>query len=124
MENMREMKMNFWRHKTNEANRGFFPTDLKVVEMEMDLIDFSEVDETDSINICDLSAGTGQQLAFMQDYLKSRNVVSQAYYNEVTQERFDQAKDLYGEKQGFHMLKSDFFTMKVKTTATRKPLRS
>lgn len=120
MENMREMKMNFWRHKTNEANRGFFPTDLKVVEMEMDLIDFSEVDEIDSINICDLSAGTGQQLAFMQDYLKSRNVVSQAYYNEVTQERFDQAKDLYGEKQGFHMLKSDFFTMKVKTNSNKK----
>lgn len=120
MENMREMKMNFWRHKTNEANRGFFPTDLKVVEMEMKLIDFSEVDETDSINICDLSGGTGQQIAFMRDFLKERGIKSQVYYNEVTKERYDNAKELYGNKEGFHLLMADFFTMKVRTQSNKR----
>ena len=38
---IREHKMNFWQHKNNDANRGFFPTSLEVVKMEMDLIDFS-----------------------------------------------------------------------------------
>lgn len=120
MENMREMRMNFWRHKTNEANRGFFPTDLEVVKMEMDLIDFSEVDKEDSINICDLSAGTGEQLACMQDYLLQRGVNTQAYYNEVTRERFNIAKEKYSGKENLNLLLSDFFNIKVKTQFSKK----
>lgn len=120
MENMREMKGNHWRHKTNEANRGFFPTDLKVVGMEMKLIDFSEVDKTDSINICDLSGGTGEQLAYMQDYLKAKDINSQAYYNEVTKERYDIALESYKDRKDFYLLRSDFFTLKVRTHTNKR----
>lgn len=118
--NMREMRMNFWRHKTNEANRGFFPTSLDVVELEMDLIDFSEVKADDLINICDLTAGTGEQLNSMHNYMTNKNLNPTSYYNEVTKERFDIANNNYGHKDNFHLLQADIFNLKVKTASNKK----
>lgn len=111
--NMREYRMNFWRHKTNEANKGFFPTNLDIVKLEMDLIDFSEIPAESELNICDLSGGTGEQLNYMHDYLSEKGLEPQSYYNEVTNERYTKTLEKYGDKENFNFLNSDFFNLKV-----------
>lgn len=120
MENLREYKMNFWRHKTNEANRGYFPTSLDIVKMEMDLIDFSEIGDDSNINICDLSGGTGEQLKCMHDYLSDKGLNPSSYYNEVTKERYNIALERYGEIENFTLANADFFNLKVRNKHSKQ----
>lgn len=120
MENMREYKMNFWRHKTNEANRGFFPTSLEIVKMEMNLIDFSEIEKESILNICDLSGGTGEQLHTMHEYLNNKGLSPISYYNEVTRERFSVAQKEYEDIENFNLLNADFFNLKTRSLNNKK----
>lgn len=120
MSSMREYKLNFWRHKTNEANRGFFPTSLDIVKMEMDLIDFSEAEENASLNICDLSGGTGEQLKFMHDYLIEKRLSPLSYYNEVTKERYSITTDKYKDTENLYYCNADFFNLKVRAESSKK----
>ena len=117
---LREHKMNFWQHKNNDANRGFFPTSLEVVKMEMDLIDFSQVEEGSELTICDLTGGEGDQLKEMYDFLTEKNLTPIAYYNEVTKERFNIAKERYGDVENFNLLNADFFNLKVRNKNNKK----
>lgn len=120
MENMREYRMNFWRHKTNEANRGYFPTSLEIVKMEMDLIDFGEINDGSILNICDLTGGIGEQLNFMHEYIIGKNLVPNSYYNEVTKERYGIAQSKYGSIENFNLLNSDFFNLKARNSNNKK----
>lgn len=117
---LREHKMNFWQHKNNDANRGFFPTSLEVVKMEMNLIDFSQVEEGSELTICDLTGGEGDQLKEMYDFLTEKNLTPIAYYNEVTKERFNIAKERYGDVENFNLLNADFFNLKVRNKNNKK----
>lgn len=117
---LREHKMNFWQHKNNDANRGFFPTSLEVVKMEMNLIDFSQVEEGSELTICDLTGGEGDQLKEMYDFLIEKNLTPIAYYNEVTKERFNIAKERYGDVENFNLLNADFFNLKVRNKNNKK----
>lgn len=120
MSKLREYILNFWRHKTNEANRGFFPTSLEIVNMEMKLIDFSGIEEGSILNICDLSGGTGEQLYFMHKYLLDRKLKPTSYYNEVTKERYNMALKEYGNKENFNLLNADFFNLKARNQNNKK----
>lgn len=120
MESLREYKLNFWRHKTNEANRGFFPTPLEIVKMEMELIDFTEIKEGSMLSAADLSAGSGEQLYTMHKYLIEKKMNPTSYYNEVTKERFDIAQEKYGNISDFNLLNADFFNLKTKNANNKK----
>ncbi|MCK9470665.1 MAG: DUF6094 domain-containing protein [Bacilli bacterium] len=122
MSSIRELKMSFWRHKTNEANYGFFPTPENIVKMEMALIDFSEVEglENSILNICDLSGGTGEQLYTMHEYLIKKGLSTISYYNELTKERFEIAEKKYSKIDNFNLLNSDFFHIKTRSESNKK----
>lgn len=120
MDNMREHKLSSWRHKSNDANRGFFPTSLDVVKMEMNLIDFSEIEEGSQLNICDLTGGEGDQLKVMYDHIKEKGLVPIAYYNEVTNVRYNIAVERYKNLENFHLLKADFFNLKIRNKNSQK----
>ena len=117
---IREHKMNFWQHKNNDANRGFFPTPLEVVKMEMDLIDFSEIEKDGELTICDLTGGDGEQLKEMYDYLIKKELNPMAYYNEVTKERYNIALDKFKDIGSFNLINADFFNLKVRNTNSKK----
>ena len=85
---MRVSKMSAGQN-SNQAKLGFYPTDLSVVEMEMKLVDFSDLSNRDiSINICDLTGGIGEQLDKMHSYLDNINVNNKCYYNELNVDRY------------------------------------
>lgn len=120
MNNLREYRLNFWRHKTNEANRGYFPTSLDVVKMEMNLIDFSDIEANSNLTICDLSGGIGDQLKNMHDYIADKGLDPISYYNEVTKERYNIALEKYQDLNNFNFLNADFFNLKVKNQHNKK----
>lgn len=117
---MREYKLNFWQHKNNDANRGFFPTSLEIVKMEMNLIDFSEIEKNSELTICDLTGGDGEQLKKMYDYLLDKDLKPMAYYNEVTKERFNIAFKRYENMQNYFLINADFFNLKVRNESNKK----
>lgn len=95
----------------NQGKLGFVPTIKEIVGMEMDLIDFSEIENNDfPVNICDLSGGMGDQLHWMNIYLKSKGINSSAYYNELSEERYNECLSKY---HYMNTLNSDFFNIKV-----------
>lgn len=120
MEAIKERRFSNWTHKNNDACRGFFPTSLDVVRMEMELIDLSEIEEGSELTICDLTGGEGDQLKHMYDYIKEKNLLPIAYYNEVTNERYDKAVEKYGHLENFNLLKADFFNLKIRNINNSK----
>lgn len=112
-----ERKMNSERQWGNEGVLGYFPTSKEVVDMEMSLIDFSELEESDiSLNIADFSGGEGDQLNCMYKYLKERKIKSQVYFNELANERFDNAVRKYPY---MHVLNTDFFELRIANKCNR-----
>lgn len=117
---MREHKLSFWTYKNNDANRGYFPTSIDVVNMEMNLIDFSEVEKNSEITICDLTGGEGDQLKAMHDFLMQKELKPISYYNEVTKERYGIALDKYRNVENFNLVNADFFNLKIKNSNSKK----
>lgn len=117
---LREHKMNFWQHKNNDANRGYFPTSLDVVKMEMNLINFSEIEKDSELTICDLTGGDGEQLREMHDYLIGKKLKPITYYNEVTKERYNIALNKFKDIENFNLINADFFNLKVKNKNSKK----
>lgn len=106
-------KMSSDRQIGNQGKLGFVPTNKSIVEMELNLIDFSEVANNQySVNICDLSGGTGDQLHWTHEYLRSMNICSNSYYNELSTERYSECVRRYDY---IHALNGDFFNIKVGT---------
>lgn len=104
-------RLNSTRQQGNQGKLGFVPTSRKVIEMEMKLIDFSELEGTDIVlNICDLSGGVGDQLDEMQSCLDSLNIQSNAYYNELNLDRFNEGCSKYPY---FNSLNADIFFTKI-----------
>ncbi|MDU2121913.1 MAG: DUF6094 domain-containing protein [Clostridium celatum] len=95
----------------NQGVFGFVPTSEEIVKKELDLIDFSEIEGNDfPVNVCDLSGGKGDQLHWMNTYLKSREISSNCYYNEISEERYNQCLRSYPY---MNSLNCDFFYLKV-----------
>lgn len=117
---IREHKMNFWQHKNNDANRGYFPTSLEVVKMEMSLIDLSEIETNSEITVCDLTGGDGEQLKTMYDYLREKGLNPMAYYNEVTKERHNIALKNFRHVENFNLINADFFNLKVRNENSKR----
>lgn len=87
---MEERKMSSTRQIGNQGNLGFFPTKLEVIDMEMALIDWSDlVNNSFVINITDLTGGLGDQLDRMHSYLEDLNVFTACYYNELNVDRYN-----------------------------------
>lgn len=102
------------RQAGNQGNLGFVPTNKEIVEMELDLIDFSEISKNDyPINICDLSGGTGDQLYWTKEYLKKQGINATAYYNELSENRFNECCNKYTDEDIEHKLNADFFKVKA-----------
>lgn len=115
---MEVMKMNNVKSRTlgvrqigNEGKLGFVPTSKEIVEMELSLIDFSEICQNDfTVNICDLSGGKGDQLNWMNEYLMKEGVESNVYYNELSEDRYNECVKRYPYMKS---LNCDFFNIKV-----------
>lgn len=113
---MLERKMNSSRQWGNEGKLGFFPTSKKIVELEMSLIDFSELEYSDiKLNICDLSGGEGDQLHWTSKYLNDLSIKNECYYNEIAEQRFSVCKEKYPY---FKHCKSDIFSLKITSNNT------
>lgn len=100
--------------KGNEAKYGFVPTSLSVVEMEMKLIDYSQLSRGADLNICDFTGGEGDQLHAMYQFLSGIGLNPHAYYNEITSQRYETAAERYGKLPNFHLLNTDFFYLRCK----------
>ena len=112
-----ERKMNSERQWGNEGRLSFFPTSKSVVDLEMNLIDFSELENSDiTLNIADLSGGEGDQLNWMYQYLYKKGINCNAYFNELGTERFHNAMKNYPY---FHGLNSDIFELKIANKSNR-----
>lgn len=108
----KEMAMNHWQHKNNVAEYGFFPTPLKVVGMEMELLDFSGLPSGFQLNVADLTGGEGEQLYKMHRYLESKGLSPISYYNEITQGRYETAKSKYGHIENYNLVNADLFRLR------------
>jgi hypothetical protein len=109
MQRMIEDKRSYWTHKNNEANAGYFPTEEKVVQAEMGLIDFTEISRDTKLVIADLTGGEGTQLYSMYNYLKEKQYFHNvtAYYNELMTSRYEIAVERYGTNNDFNLLNSE-----------------
>ncbi len=94
----------------NQGKMGFFPTSQKIVEMELNLIDWSELNGNHKLNICDLSAGEGDSLDSVHQFFNKIKIENSIYLNEFSFERFEKAKEKYPY---MHCLNSDIFFMKA-----------
>lgn len=82
--------------QSNQAKLGFYPTDRSVVDLEMSLIDFSDLQGKKlELNICDLTGGVGDQLDEMHKHLDNLGIDSKCYYNELNENRFNDCKAKY-----------------------------
>lgn len=109
MTTVNERFMSGSQQKGNQAKFGFIETNLEIVEMELNLIDFSDLEGLE-INICDLSGGEGNQINFTKEYLEKNNLKPKAYYNEIHEERYNLCKSKF---EDLNCLNSDFFNLKV-----------
>lgn len=115
--NVIERKMNSERQWGNEGKLGFFPTARAVVDMEMRLIDFSEIEGSDiTLNISDLSGGEGEQLNWMHQYLQKNNIKAEAYYNELAKERYEDGMLKYPYFNGTN---TDIFELRIANKSNR-----
>ncbi|UYZ38986.1 DUF6094 domain-containing protein (plasmid) [Clostridium beijerinckii] len=116
-ENVITRKMNSERQWGNEGKLSYFPTARSVVDMEMKLIDFSELENSDiSLNIADLSGGEGDQLNWMYQYLQKNNIKAEAYYNELAKERFQNGMCKYPH---FNGVSTDIFELRIANKSNR-----
>lgn len=93
---MLERRMSHHRQISNQGNLGFFPTSLNVVNMEMALVDWSELVNNDiTINMTDLTGGLGDQLNRMHKYLLDLNINTECYYNELNVDRYNKCAKTY-----------------------------
>jgi hypothetical protein len=112
-----ERRMNSERQWGNEGKLGFFPTSQAIVDMEMNLIDFSELENSDiTLNIADLSGGEGDQLNAMYTYLQNKKINCEVYLNELAGERFKSAMTKYPYMHG---LNTDIFELRIANKANR-----
>lgn len=112
-----ERRMDGSRQAGNEGKMGFYPTSKATVDMEMKLIDFSEIEGTDiTLNIADLSAGEGDQLHWMHEYLEKINIKSNAYYNELAEQRYNKGMSNYSY---FNGTQTDIFELRIANKSNR-----
>ncbi|KOR55301.1 DUF6094 domain-containing protein [Clostridium botulinum] len=117
MNSITKRRMNSARQWGNEGKLGFFPTNKSIVDMEMNLIDFSELQGSDvTLNIADLSGGEGEQLNWMYQYLQNNNIKAEAYYNELAEERFNKGMINYPY---FNGVNTDIFELRVANKSNR-----
>lgn len=115
--NIFERKMNSERQWGNEGIFSYFPNEKSVVDMEMKLIDFSELQGSDiTLNITDLSGGEGDQLNWMYQHLQNNNIKVEAYYNELAKERFDKGMVKYPY---FNGVNTDIFQLRIANKSNR-----
>lgn len=110
----------FSRTRENNAKFGYYPTPLEIVKMEIDLISFNGVSPMKKVPICDFTGGEGDQLYKMYEMLHFQNLEPVAYYNEITQTRFNIAVEKYGELPNFHFCNSNLFQLKCRNKEGRK----
>lgn len=104
-------KMSSERQWGNQGKLGFIPTSREIVEMELNLIDFSEISNNlFPVNICDLSGGTGDQIHWTNIYLCKKGIQANVYYNELSEQRYSEAIKKYPY---MNALNADFFNVKV-----------
>lgn len=97
-QNHRERRMSSTHQAGNEGKLGFYPTDLSVVDLEMRLIDFSDLlkhKEEVNLNICDLTGGTGEQLNHMKEYLNNLGISNYQYYVEYSKKNYEKCLENY-----------------------------
>lgn len=95
----------------NQGKLGFVPTSREIVEMELGLIDFSDLaNNLFPVNICDLSGGTGDQIHWTNIYLHKKGIESNVYYNDLSEERYSECVSKYPY---MNSLNCDFFNIKV-----------
>ncbi|WP_315069181.1 DUF6094 domain-containing protein [uncultured Clostridium sp.] len=112
-----ERRMNSERQWGNEGKISFYPSERSVVDMEMNLIDFSELEGSDiTLNIADLSGGEGDQINWMYQYLTERKINVAAYYNELAEERFKKGMSKYPYLNGTN---TDIFEIRIANKANR-----
>lgn len=108
---MEERRMSSHRQINNQGNLGFFPTDLAIVDMEMKLVDWSElINNNIPINITDLTGGLGDQLNKIYEYLLDLNINTECYYNELNVARYDSCVKKHPH---MHHLNSDANYLKI-----------
>lgn len=104
---MKEVRYSGCQQKGNEGNYGFVPTKEEIVEMELRLIDTSDIALNSIVTLCDLTAGLGDQLALMHDNMIERGFIPFSYYCEISDLRYQQAVEKYAIKENFNMIKAD-----------------
>ena len=106
-----ERSMSSSRQAGNHGKLGFVPTSKAIVEMEMNLIDFSELENNDfPINICDLSGGEGDQIHWTHEHLEEKGIKTSVFYNELDKTRFTKCVEKYPY---MNKLNEDIFKLKV-----------
>jgi hypothetical protein len=110
----------FSRTQGNDAKYGYYPTELSIVEREMNLIRFDDLQDDSIIPICDFTGGTGEQLETMYQMLLQKGLRPKAYYNEITLERFKEAKATYGDLSDFYLCNTNLFSLKCRNKDGRK----
>jgi len=110
----------FSRTQGNDAKYGYYPTDLSIVEREMNLIKFDDLKDDSIVPICDFTGGTGEQLNAMYQMLLQKGLRPKAYYNEITLERFKEAKATYGDLSDFYLCNTNLFSLKCRNKTGRK----
>lgn len=99
------------RQAGNQGKLRFVPTSKEIIEMELNLIDFSELIHNDFlINICDLSGGTGDQIHWTHEYLQEKGIDTEVYYNELSIDRYNQCVENYPY---INALNCDFFSLRM-----------
>ncbi|OQY10692.1 MAG: hypothetical protein B6I28_00430 [Fusobacteriia bacterium 4572_132] len=111
---LEEYKITHWASKYNLQKKGFFPTDLDIVKMEMDKIKFN-IEEKGNITMSDLTGGEGTQLFEMREYIINNNslLTPHCFYNELESTRFNKAMESYSELSNFKMVNTDIFKLKL-----------
>lgn len=97
------------------ADLCYCPTELKIVNLEMSKIDFSELEGNENlITMADFSGGDGLQIHRMYEYVKAKGLNPAAYYNEMHTTRFNTAMERYSHLDNFNMVNTDFFFLKCR----------
>lgn len=97
------------------ADLGFVPTKKEIVLMEMSKIDLSELEGNENpITMCDFTGGEGDQLWWMYEFVREKNLNPATYYNEMHTTRFNTAMSNYAHIENFHMINTDFFFLKCR----------
>ena len=78
------------------------------------MISFAGVSPGKKVSICDLTGGEGDQLAEMHAYIQRQGLEPIAYYNEITNKRYEVAKEKYGELPNFHFCNTDLFRLRCR----------